>query len=164
MSAGLLLQSEPQAGQFLRRGFLLQPVYAPDQSAGSAAGVAARVLIVEDDYLVALETENVLLDAGFAVVGVAASADEALKLAREECPDLAVMDIRLFGKRDGIDAAIDIFSETGIRCIFATAHVDAATRGRAQVARPLGWLSKPYGPAALVRAVRDALTGLRGGV
>jgi two-component system, response regulator PdtaR len=159
--AELLVKSELQAGSFLGERFSFQPLYAPAQSAGRGAGIGSRVLVVEDDFLVAIETENALLDAGFAVVGVAASADEAVKLARQERPDLAVMDIRLLGKRDGIDAAIDIFNETGIRCIFATAHSDAATRGRAQIAQPLGWLSKPYDPAELIQAVRDALSGLR---
>jgi DNA-binding NarL/FixJ family response regulator len=128
-----------------------------DENIGSAASVAIRLLVVEDDYLVTLDCESTLLDGGFAVVGIAASADEALRLAREERPDLAVMDIRLLGKRDGIDAAIEIFNETGIRCIFATANSDAATRQRAKSAQPLGWLSKPYAPEALVQAIRDAL-------
>jgi two-component system, response regulator PdtaR len=135
---------------------------ASDQCAGGAASVSARVLVVEDEYLVAMAIEDALLDAGFAVVGIAASADEALKIARAERPDLAVMDIRLVGRRDGIEAAIEIFNETGIRCIFATAHGDTATRHRAQAAQPLGWLNKPYAPETLVETVHSALSVLRG--
>jgi DNA-binding NarL/FixJ family response regulator len=108
-----------------------------------------------------MEIENALLDAGFKVVGIAASADEAIALARDEMPDLAIMDIRLAGTRDGVDAALQIFSETGIRCIFATAHSDPATRHRALPAQPLGWVAKPYAPHALVQAVRAGLAGLR---
>jgi two-component system, response regulator PdtaR len=108
-----------------------------------------------------MESEYALLDAGFNVVGIAASTSEAIALAQSEKPDLALMDIRLAGSRDGVDAALQIFSETGIRCVFATAHNDPATRQRAEPARPLGWVSKPYTPAALVDAVRTGLTHLR---
>lgn len=140
-----------------RRHLLLRPTYAPDPGAGSATAGPARVLLVEDDHLVAMEMEDALVDAGLVVVGIAVSADEAVAMARREQPDLAVMDIRLVGPRDGIDAAIDILAQTGIRCIFATAHSDAATRQKAQSAQPLGWLAKPYTPEALVQAVRQAL-------
>jgi len=118
------------------------------------------VLVVEDDHIVSMDIEHTLTEAGFAVVGIAASAAQALALARAERPDLALMDIRLLGQRDGIDAAMDIFNETGIRCIFATAHCDAATRDRAQAAQPLGWLSKPFAAVVLVQTVRVALSGL----
>jgi DNA-binding NarL/FixJ family response regulator len=119
------------------------------------------VLVVEDDHLVAMALEQALLDAGLVVVGIAVSADEAVAMALGQRPDLAVMDVRLLGARDGIEAAIDIFNGTGIRCIFATAHSDASTRHRAQAAQPLGWLAKPYTPRALVQAVRTALDSLR---
>ena len=102
------------------------------------------LLIVEDDHLVAMEMESVLLGAGFAVTGIAATAEDALRQARSGRPDLALMDIRLAGARDGADAALDLFRQMGIRCVFATAHHDKSTRLRAQPAQPLGWLSKPY--------------------
>ena len=161
MRGSIGTQSGPSLSQPRRINFLPQPLLAPDLEAGNAAAVSARVLVVEDDHIVAMEIEHTLLDAGFVVVGIAVSADEALAMARSERPDLALMDIRLVGLRDGIDAAIDIFTQTGIRCIFATAHSDPSTRRKAQAARPLGWLSKPYTPSALVQAVRDALPGLR---
>jgi DNA-binding NarL/FixJ family response regulator len=72
------------------------------------------------------------------------------------------MDIRLVGQRDGVDAAIDLFRETGIRCLFATAHHDTPTQQRAQAAQPLGWVSKPYAPQALVQALFNAVAALRG--
>ena len=125
--------------------------------ASSAVQSPARVLIVEDDHLVALEIEATLLEAGFEVVGIAATADEAVGLGKSMRPDVTIMDIRLAGKRDGVDAALDLFREEGIRCVFATAHQDAETRRRAEPARPLGWLSKPYRPDVLVKAVRAAL-------
>jgi DNA-binding NarL/FixJ family response regulator len=118
------------------------------------------VLVVEDDHLVAMEVEAVLVEAGFEVTGIASSADEAVKLASVRKPDLVIMDIRLTGVRDGIDAAIDLLTRESVRSIFATAHSDSATRERAQAASPLGWLSKPYQPQALVGAVRAAFAEL----
>src|SRR4029079_19266314 len=73
--------------------------FSRDDPAGAAKTRAeARVLIVEDDYLVAAEIENALDTAGFDVIGIANSADEALELAAAERPLLAVMDIRLNGR------------------------------------------------------------------
>jgi two-component system, response regulator PdtaR len=101
-----------------------------------------------------------LRDVGVAtatVVGTAVTADEALEIARAKEPDIAIMDIRLGGARDGIDAAIALIQELGISSIFASAHGDRTTRERAEAARPLGFLEKPYSPAALLSAVRSAL-------
>jgi two-component system, response regulator PdtaR len=140
------------------------PVLAPERGGMSAqADLPRRILVVEDDHLVSLMIETALLDAGFVVTGIAGSAEEAVQLARTDRPDLAIMDIRLTGKRDGVDAAVDLARELGVRSIFATAHNDARTRMRAEAARPLAWLAKPYQPEALVRAVREALDRLDGG-
>jgi two-component system, response regulator PdtaR len=141
---------------------IILPAFAPDEaSPATAIRKAARLLIVEDDHLVAMELEHVLLDAGFEVSGTAVTAEEAVRLAVEEKPDLVIMDIRLAGPRDGVDAAVELFGKTGIRCIFATAHQDAGTRLRAQPAQPLAWLSKPYHRSALLQAVREALSNLQ---
>jgi DNA-binding NarL/FixJ family response regulator len=120
---------------------------------------AAGVLIVEDDFLIAMQTESALTDAGITVVGVASTAEEAVLLARQNKPVLAVMDIRLAGQRDGIEAAGDLFRELGVRCIFATAHDDQRTRSRAEPFAPLGWLAKPYTMACLIASVRQAISG-----
>jgi DNA-binding NarL/FixJ family response regulator len=120
---------------------------------------AAGVLIVEDDFLIAMQTESALTDAGITVVGVASTAEEAVLLARQNKPVLAVMDIRLAGQRDGIEAAGDLFRELGVRCIFATAHDDQRTRSRAEPFAPLGWLAKPYTMASLIASVRQAISG-----
>jgi DNA-binding NarL/FixJ family response regulator len=112
---------------------------------------------VEDDFLVASDMEGALTEAGIEVAGVAGSAEEALLLAQAEQPTLAIMDIRLAGKRDGIDAALELFSAHGIRCIFASAHYDKATRTRAEPAYPFAWVPKPYTMTSLVEAVLKAL-------
>jgi DNA-binding NarL/FixJ family response regulator len=111
------------------------------------------VLLVEDDFIVAGELEYSLREAGFHVLGPAATADDAVRLAVESRPRVVVMDIRLAGHRDGIEAAIQIYRQVGIRSIFATAHSDAHTLERGKAANPLGWVSKPYSAATLIERI-----------
>ena len=140
-----------------------QPVFACESDLGvtKRSEAADRILIAEDDFLVASEMEAALAQAGFEVIGIASSADQALDLAAAERPALVVMDVRLNGTRDGIDTALELFATHGIRCVFATAHQTAETRMRAQPANPLRWLAKPYTMLSLVDAVRRALQELQ---
>jgi DNA-binding NarL/FixJ family response regulator len=126
------------------------------------AGEKPRILIVEDDFFVALDLEAGLTDAGMKVIGPARTAEEAVALARAEKPRLAVMDIRLASARDGIDAALDLYRDLGTRSIFASAHADSTFRKRAEPALPLGWLQKPYTVDAVVSTVRQAIETLDG--
>jgi two-component system, response regulator PdtaR len=140
-----------------------EPVFARDDVAASDTrqpNNPGRILVVEDDFLVALQMESALTEAGFEVAGVASSGEGAIELAVSERPRLVVMDIRLAGDRDGIDTALQLFAEQGIRCIFATAHQDEHARRRAAPAVPLGWLHKPYTMTSLVGMVRQALDEL----
>ena len=137
--------------------------FARDDAAGApkAPATARRIIIVEDDYLIAYEVEAALAEAGYDIVGVASSAEEALSIAAAQRPVLALMDIRLAGARDGIDAALELFQKFGIRCVFATAHQTPEAHLRAEPAKPLAWLPKPYTMDALVVVVRRALSDLR---
>ena len=123
----------------------------------NAVRPARRVLVVEDEFFLAVQIEEWLLEGGFEVVDVVHTAEEAIAVAEAERPDLAIMDIRLASETDGIAAALDIVERTGIRCIFATAFADAATRERGERARPFGWLRKPFTAGALLAAVKAAL-------
>jgi two-component system, response regulator PdtaR len=119
-----------------------------------------RILIVEDQYFVAVDCELHLRSAGFECVGLATTAAGALDLAERERPDLIIMDVRLASRADGVEAAIVIFERLGIRCIFASAHADETTRRDAARAQPLAWVDKPYAPAALLGTIKDALNQL----
>jgi two-component system, response regulator PdtaR len=119
-----------------------------------------RIQIVEDQYFVAMDCQQALEEAGLECSGLAASAERAIELAARDHPDLILMDIRLSGEMDGVDAALRIYRDYGIRCIFSSAHTDAATRSRAEEAHPLGWLQKPYTADHVVEAVKDALDRL----
>jgi DNA-binding NarL/FixJ family response regulator len=123
----------------------------------SSPEARARVLIVEDDVLLSTVLEDALTYEGYAVVGTARSAEQAISMAVDHGPDLVLMDIRLLGNSDGIAAAGEILERTGIRCLMATGQTDAKTKERAAMVQPLGWLPKPYGNQEMVQAVADAL-------
>ena len=140
---------------------------APPKPAASrarplTAAVPARLLVVEDDAFISMEIEDTLLGAGFKIVKIAVTAEEAIDAAVAAQPDLVLMDIRLLGPRDGVDAALEIRRRVDIPCLFASAHQDVAVRARAEAARPIGWLPKPFSPEQLLAAVDAALRALPG--
>jgi two-component system, response regulator PdtaR len=104
---------------------------------------ALRVLIVEDEFYISLHTRGLLQAMGHVVVAVAVSADQAVSITERERPDVVLMDIRLVGSRDGIDAADEISERFGIGSIFVTANADPQTRRRADAVHSLGFLEKP---------------------
>jgi CheY-like chemotaxis protein len=118
-----------------------------------AGHAAVRVLIVEDEYFVAMDVETILSDAGCEVVGIGTSADEAVAKARQSLPDLILMDIRLQGDRDGIEAANEITRDLKIPIVFVTANPDAVSDARAQHARPIATVSKPFTRESLLAAL-----------
>lgn len=113
-----------------------------------------RILIVEDEFLIALSAEEALVSEGFEVVGVAATFEVAVGLAESERPDLVLMDIRLASALDGVEAAIEIRRRFGLASLFTSANQDPENVARAQAADPVGWLPKPYAIESLVEAVR----------
>lgn len=131
--------------------------FSPRGDAADNTAPLGRILIVEDEYFVALDLEHRLIEAGFTVVGIAASAGEAMAMAAAGKPELAIVDIRLLGPRDGVDVAMRLRSDFGIPSLFATANSDPRTRIRAEEASPRGWLHKPYSTELLIAAVTQAL-------
>ncbi len=119
------------------------------------------ILIVEDEGVVALDLKLQLLDLGYKVVGVASSGDEALEAVRQKRPDLVLMDVRLQGSGDGIDAAARINQEQPTPLIFLTSHSDNETVQRAAQTAPYGYLTKPYQLKELRAGIEVALTKSR---
>ena len=117
----------------------------------------ASVLIVEDESLVALDLQCILQDLGYRVTGTAASFDEAVQAAESARPDIVLMDIRLKGGRDGIQAADMIRARFGSPVIFLTSHGDAATVARAKAVNPYGYLLKPFTERELAATLEIAL-------
>ncbi len=110
----------------------------------------ASILVVENEAVLALDLADTLQGLGYDVLGPAATADDACQLARDEHPDVVLMDIRLNGDRDGIAAAQEIASQLGVKVIFLSAESDAATRRRALAVPESEWLAKPC-PTALMK-------------
>jgi DNA-binding NarL/FixJ family response regulator len=112
-----------------------------------------RIVIVEDDMFIRLDLMTHLGVAGHSVVGTAVSAGEGVDVVKRERPDLVLMDVRLIGPRDGIEAAIEIWEKFGIRSLFVSANLDAAARAKAAPANPAGFLEKPFTSQGLLAAV-----------
>ena len=116
-----------------------------------------KILVVEDESLVARDLEQTLQRLGYEVVGIARSGAEAVGKAGETRPDLVLMDISLQGDSDGVQAAEVIGRRFGTPVVFLTAHTDKGTVIRAQTAKPAGYLAKPFSPDKLNEAIANAL-------
>jgi PAS domain S-box-containing protein len=116
-----------------------------------------RVLIVEDEAVIALDLEARLGRMGYAVAGVVDTAEGAVSAVAAEAPALVLMDVRLRGARDGIDAAQEIHRRFDAPVVFVTAHADEATLERARAAEPAGFVVKPFEDGQLRAALELAL-------
>jgi PAS domain S-box-containing protein len=116
-----------------------------------------KILIVEDEAIVAKNIEKHLLNAGYKVVGLATKAEESIEKAETEKPDLVLMDIKLKGKMDGIEAANKIRESLRLPVIFLTSYTDDETFQRAKLTDPFGYLIKPFEIKDLKRTVEMAL-------
>ena len=123
--------------------------------------MSAKVMVVEDEAVVALDIVQELESAGYSVVGQVASGEEAILKAGETRPDVVLMDIHVQGPLDGIAAAEQISSRFNIPIIFVTAHADEATLQRAKLTRPYGYVIKPFEPNELRANIEIALHRFR---
>lgn len=116
-----------------------------------------RVMVVEDEAIIALDIQRQLTTAGFTVAGKAQTAEGAFREIEREHPDIVLMDIRLRGEMDGVQAAAIIRSRYSLPVVYLTAHTDGATLKRAQDTEPFGFLVKPLVNASLKAAITMAL-------
>ena len=117
----------------------------------------AKILIVEDEAIIAEEIKTGLEDMGYSVTSIVKTGEAAIEKAQQDRPDLILMDIRLEGKIDGIEAAERIRSRFGVPVIFLTAHVDEEKLDRAKLALPFGYLLKPIQDRDLKVTIEMAL-------
>jgi CheY-like chemotaxis protein len=103
-----------------------------------------RILIVENEVIVAEDLANKVRQMGHEVAGITATGEEAVESARRQRPTLVLMDIHLAGAMDGIAAAQQIHSEYNLPVVFLTAHSDKGTVARAQQAEAFGYILKPF--------------------
>lgn len=115
-----------------------------------------KILIVEDEAIVAKDLENMLRSLNYEVCGVAASGEAAVRLAEAARPDLVLMDIVLQGDMDGIEAAGKIWERLSVPVIYITAYADKTTLSRAKVTEPFGYIIKPFNERDLQTVIEMA--------
>jgi CheY-like chemotaxis protein len=116
-----------------------------------------KILIVEDETIVALDIKRRLEKLGYQVTGLAAKAKQVLELVEHDQPDIILMDIHLNDTLDGIDIANLINQKYRIPVIFVTAYSEDSTMSRASQARPYGYLLKPFSERDLYAVIRISL-------
>jgi two-component system, sensor histidine kinase and response regulator len=118
---------------------------------------SARILVVEDEAITALDIKTRLARAGYSIVGVARSGRDAVSQAASARPDLVLMDVQLRDSMDGIEAADIIRRELDIPVIYLTAYADDDTLQRARLTEPFGYLLKPFEQRELHSTIAMAL-------
>lgn len=118
----------------------------------------ARILIVEDEAIVAFDLETRLTKLGYSVCGISNSGEDAAQKAETERPDLVLMDILLAGKMSGIEAAEQIHADLNIPVIYVTAYTNREILERTKkIPGPFGHVFKPFSDDDLADAVETAL-------
>lgn len=117
----------------------------------------AKILIVEDEMIVAKDMQETLKSRGYAVTAIVNSGRDAIKEVKKEKPDLILMDIILKGKMDGIDTAMRIHDDFDIPVIFITAFANNSMLQRAKTVRPYAYITKPFESSELYINIEIAL-------
>jgi PAS domain S-box-containing protein len=116
-----------------------------------------KVLVVENETVVALNIQNRLEEIGYGVTAIVSSGEQAIEVAESTQPDLVLMDIKLAGKVDGIQAAEAIRTSLRIPIVYMTAYSDQETLERAKLTEPCGYIIKPFEARELYSAIEIAL-------
>lgn len=116
-----------------------------------------KILIVEDDMIISLVVENMVKELGHIVVGKAVSGEEAIKIAKEEKPDVLLMDIRLKGEMDGIDTVAKIKETISPKVIYLTGNSDRLNFERAKDTDFEDLIVKPFTIGDLDRSLKSIL-------
>ena len=116
-----------------------------------------RIMIVEDEWVVAEDIQRSLQNLGYSISSVVASGEDTFQKVKEDRPDLVLMDIILQGEMDGIEAAKQIRSRFNIPVVYLTAYADKMVLERAKTTEPFGYLIKPYEERELYATIEIAL-------
>ncbi|GJQ59425.1 MAG: response regulator [Candidatus Scalindua sp. AMX11] len=117
----------------------------------------ARIMIVEDEWIIAEDTRNRLQDLGYTVSSLVSTGNEAIQKMEEDKPDLVMTDIVLEGEMDGIEVAKQINARFGIPFIYLTAYADDKILERIKTTEPFGYIVKPFTNEDLKIAIELAL-------
>lgn len=116
-----------------------------------------RIFIVEDEIITAMNEKECLEDLGYKVTGIAATGEEAIEIMGKDKPDLVIMDLKLAGEIDGIEAASKITSEHGVPVIFVTAYGSKSMLNPDEVDGSVGYIEKPFTKQELKAHIEVAL-------
>ncbi|WP_332912932.1 response regulator [Algoriphagus boritolerans] len=116
-----------------------------------------KILIVEDELVIAEDLRETLEELGYEVCGIAISSREALALIEEKSPDLALLDIQIKGGKDGIELAAEINENYHLPFLMLTSHADIQTINRAKEVNPYGYLVKPFNEKEILAGIELAM-------
>jgi two-component system, response regulator PdtaR len=116
-----------------------------------------RILIIEDEWIIAYDLNLILKSLGCDVVGTADNGNDAVRITQQLKPDVIFMDIKLKGLISGIDAAEIIMQRYGIPVIYVTAYYDADTMQRALSTNPVAYINKPFTEVELENVLNTAV-------
>lgn len=119
--------------------------------------ISKKILIVENENIVALNIQTRLKQIGYEVLAVVSSGEKAIEIAEATQPDLVLMDIKLSGTLDGIQAAEQIRARFKIPIVYLTAYTDQPTLERVKITEPHGYILKPFETRELYSAIEIAL-------
>jgi CheY-like chemotaxis protein len=120
-----------------------------------------RILVVEDEHIVAMGIKRMLKELGYTVTGIASSGEDAISKAESTFPDVVLMDIMLKGEMDGVEAAEKIRSRFNIPVVYLTAYSDDNILDRAKRTEPFGYIIKPFDEKDLHSSIEVALQRYR---
>ncbi|MGA9187445.1 MAG: response regulator [Methanosarcina sp.] len=116
-----------------------------------------RILIVEDEHIVAMGIKKMLKSLGYTVTGVASSGEDAISKTESTFPDVVLMDIMLKGDMDGVEAAREIRERFDVPIVYLTAYSDNNILERAKITEPFGYIIKPFDEKDLYSSIEIAL-------
>ncbi|MFP5269998.1 response regulator [Coleofasciculus sp.] len=119
--------------------------------------IKAKILVIEDERVVALSIQNRLEALGYIITANVISAEVALTRIRQNPPDLVLMDIQLKGEMDGIEAAAQMRQQFQLPIVYLSAYNDEETLERAKFTEPYGYLLKPFESKDLATTIEVAL-------
>ena len=119
-----------------------------------------RILIVEDEHIVAMGIKRMLKSLGYTVTGVASSGKDAISKAESTFPDLILMDIMLKGELDGVEAAKEIKERFDVPIVYLTAYSDSNILERVKKTGPSGYIVKPFDEKDLYSNIEIAMAAV----
>lgn len=115
-----------------------------------------KILIVEDEIIVAMEIEFALKSKGYSVIGKAPTSEKAIELAQKFLPDVILMDVNIKGNSDGIGTSREILKHYQPAIIFISAYTDSETINKMKTIQPHYFLPKPYSQNELIGIITKA--------